>query len=110
KDTPPADIVAAIHRVAAGDAQLSPSVVRQLIATATAAPGGQAARDRLAALTEREVEVARGIGEGLSNAQIGARVHLSVPTVKAHITAIFDKLGTSNRVQVALLVHDAEGR
>jgi DNA-binding NarL/FixJ family response regulator len=108
KDTSPADLVAAVHRVAGGDAQLSPPVLRRLIATVTATqPRGQAARDRLAGLTERELDIANAIGEGLSNAEIAARLYLSVPTVKAHVSAIFDKLEAANRVQVALLVHDA---
>jgi DNA-binding NarL/FixJ family response regulator len=110
KDTPPADIVAAVHRVAAGDAQLSPSVLRRLIdtvATSTADPRRAAARQRLAALTDRERAVAEAIGEGLANAEIAARLHLSVPTVKAHVSAVLDKLPATNRVQVALTVHDA---
>jgi DNA-binding NarL/FixJ family response regulator len=109
KDTPPADIVRAIHRVAAGDAQLSPSVTRRLIATAVAShPHTEAARARLATLTPRELDIARAIGEGLSNAEIGARLYLSVPTVKAHVSAVLDKLEATNRVQVALLIHDAD--
>jgi len=109
KDTPPAEIVTAVHKVAAGDAQLSPSVTRRLIASVTAThPRAQAARERLARLTERELDVARAIGEGLSNAEVGARLYLSVPTVKAHVSAVLDKLGAANRVQVALVVHDAE--
>lgn len=109
KDTPPADLVTAVHRVVAGDAQLSPAVLTRLIATvaATTAPG-QGARERLASLTERERDVANAIGEGLSNAEIGARLYLSVPTIKSHVTAIFEKLEVANRVQVALLVHEAQ--
>ena len=108
KDTPPVDIVAAVHRVAAGDAQLSPSVLRQVIANVTATdPRGQDARDRLEALTERELEVARAIGEGLSNAEIATRLYLSVPTIKAHVSTVLAKLDAANRVQVALIVHAA---
>ena len=108
KDTPPVDIVAAVHRVAAGDAQLSPSVLRRIIANVTAAdPRGQDARHRLAALTDRELDIAHAIGDGLSNAEIGARLYLSVPTVKAHVSMVLAKLDASNRVQVALIVHDA---
>lgn len=109
KDTPPADIVTAVHRVAAGDAQLSPSVIRRLIARATAThPRGQAAREGLATLTARELDVAHAIGEGLSNAEIAARLYLSVPTVKTHVSTVLDKLNACNRVQVALLVHAAQ--
>lgn len=108
KDTPPLEIVAAVRRVAAGDAQVSPAVVRQLIDHATASqPRVEAARRLLATLSDRERAVAEAVGEGLTNAEIGRRLHLSVPTVKGHVTAILAKLGAANRVQVALLVHDA---
>jgi DNA-binding NarL/FixJ family response regulator len=108
KDTSPADLVAAVKRVAAGDAQLSPSVLRRVISTvAGTAPRAEDARRRLAALTERELAIAEAIGEGLSNAEIASRLYLSVPTVKAHVSAVLDKLDAANRVQVALLVHDA---
>ncbi len=53
--------------------------------------------------------MAYAIGEGLSNAEIGARLYLSVPTVKTHVSALLDKLGVRNRVQVAIIVHDAGG-
>ena len=58
-------------------------------------------------LTDREREVAIAIGRGLSNAEIAAELFMSVATVKAHVTRVFDKLGTTNRVQVAICVHDA---
>jgi DNA-binding NarL/FixJ family response regulator len=110
KDTAPAAIVEAIRRVADGDPMLSPSVTARLIATLTdrAAPDrARAARSRLAALTDREREVAIAVGAGLSNADIAARLYLSVPTVKAHIGHLFTKLGVTNRVQIAICVHDA---
>jgi DNA-binding NarL/FixJ family response regulator len=108
KDTSPADLVAAVKRVAAGDAQLSPSVLRRVISTvAGTAPRAEDARRRLAALTERELAIAEAIGDGMSNAEIASRLYLSVPTVKAHVSAVLDKLDAANRVQVALLVHDA---
>ena len=108
KDTAPTEIVAAINRVAAGDAQLSPSVTRRLIAHATTgARRSDTVRERLAPLTDREREVASAIGEGATNAEIAARLFLSVPTVKSHVSAIFAALGVTNRVQVALLVHGA---
>jgi DNA-binding NarL/FixJ family response regulator len=110
KDTPPPAIIEAIRRVADGDPMLSPSVTAQLIAqlTAGAAPDrSRAARDRLGRLTEREHDVALAVGEGLTNAEIAQRLHLSVPTVKAHIGRLFTKLGADNRVQVAICVHHA---
>lgn len=110
KDTEPAQIVAAIRRVAEGEPMLSPSVTRTLIQRVRQdADDDRAARAqrRLARLTERELEVARAVGTGLSNAEIAARLHLSVPTVKAHVSRLFEKLETTNRVQIAICVHDA---
>ncbi|MTD44493.1 response regulator [Conexibacter sp. W3-3-2] len=111
KDTPPARIVEAIRLVAAGEAMLSPAVTRQLI-THVADPAVEdrrgRAREALQELTERELEVAVALGGGGSNAEIGAELHMSVATVKAHVSRLLTKLELNNRVQVALLVHDAE--
>ena len=109
KDTPPASIIDAIRRVADGDPMLSPSVTARLIAQLTAAAPDRArlARERLTRLTEREHEVAVAVGRGLTNAEIAATLHLSVPTVKAHIGRLFAKLDAANRVQIAICVHDA---
>jgi DNA-binding NarL/FixJ family response regulator len=110
KDTPPAEIVAAIRRVASGEPVLSPSVTRRLITRVAAADQDlrrDAARQRLAPLNGREREVAVAISHGRSNAEIGAALFLSVPTVKTHVSAILTKLSLNNRVQVAILVHDA---
>jgi DNA-binding NarL/FixJ family response regulator len=110
KDTPPEQIVEAVRRVAAGDPMLSPSVTRQLIARVQDLGGDDRAtraRDRLAELTGRERDVALALARGLSNADIAAELHLSVPTVKAHISRLFSKLDVTNRVQIAICVHDA---
>jgi DNA-binding NarL/FixJ family response regulator len=111
KDTPPVEIVAAIRRVARGEPVLSPAVTRRLIAQVAATGDGPRrtrAIDRLARLNDREREVAVAVGQGRSNAEISAALHLSVSTVKTHVSAILSKLGFNNRVQIALLVHDAE--
>ncbi|SDE31385.1 response regulator [Glycomyces harbinensis] len=109
KDTPPADIVAAVRRVAAGEPVLSPEVTRRLIGLAVGGAEDRrtAARERLALLNERETEIAVEVGRGSANAEIAAAVHLSVPTVKTHVSAALAKLGLNNRVQLALLVNDA---
>ena len=65
------------------------------------------ARATLADLTPREHEVVLGIAQGETNAEIAARLYMSVATVKAHITHILTKLGATNRTQIALLAHDA---
>jgi DNA-binding NarL/FixJ family response regulator len=110
KDTPPEEIVAAIRRVAQGQPVLSPAVTRRLIARVAGSDRDRRraqARERLALLNDREREVAVAVGQGRSNAEIGAVLYLSVPTIKTHVSAILTKLGLNNRVQIALLVHDA---
>ncbi|GAB49596.1 response regulator transcription factor [Mobilicoccus pelagius] len=111
KATPPERMVAAILAVAAGEPAFSPTVIAQVVAAATRGDGGgrrQEALDSLAAITEREREVAVAVGRGWSNARISAELFMSVPTVKAHVSKIFEKLGLENRVQIAVRVHDAE--
>ena len=110
KDTAPDQIVTAIRSVADGDAMLSPSVTRTVIGRVRAGgltPRTTAAVARLSLLTEREKEVAVAVGRGMTNADIAAELYLSVPTVKAHVSRLFDKLGVTNRVQIAMVVHDA---
>jgi DNA-binding NarL/FixJ family response regulator len=110
KDTPPDRLVAAVHAAAAGEPTLSPSVTSQLIAAVsrTSEPDGRSAAEaRLATLTEREREVALAIARGLSNAEIAAELYMSVPTVKTHVSRILMKLDATNRVQAAIVVHDA---
>jgi DNA-binding NarL/FixJ family response regulator len=106
KDTPPAEIINAIRRVAAGEPILSPSVTRRLIAQVTEVHRSPA-RELLGQLSDREREVVAAIGQGKSNAQIGTELYMSVATVKAHVSRLLTKLGLNNRVQVALLAHDA---
>ncbi|MFT3887550.1 MAG: response regulator transcription factor [Arachnia sp.] len=105
KHTPPAQLVDAVRQAAAGTAVLSPEAVAALLAAANA-PAVEGA-DRVALLSEREAEVAELVAEGLTNADIAARLYLSLPTVKTHLARVFEKLRVTNRVQLALLVHAA---
>jgi DNA-binding NarL/FixJ family response regulator len=110
KDTAPEAIVEAVHRVAAGEPMLSPSVTTTLIQQVMAQrppERSRTAQARLDRLTERERDVALAVGRGLSNAEIAGELFLSVPTAKAHIGRLFMKLEVENRVQIALCVHDA---
>lgn len=109
KDADPARLVEAIQRVAAGENVLAPDVTRTLITVATDAPaaGDPSARALVAALTEREREVAVLMTKGLTNNQIGTRLHLSLASVKSHLTSMFTKLGVDNRVSAAMIVRDA---
>jgi DNA-binding NarL/FixJ family response regulator len=108
KDTPPDQIVAAVRQVAQGQPVLSPAVTRRLIARVAGEDQDRShARSRLKRLSEREREVAVAVGQGKSNAEISSALYLSVPTVKTHVSSILTKLDLNNRVQIALLVHDA---
>jgi DNA-binding NarL/FixJ family response regulator len=109
KDTPPPKMIEAIRAVVRGEPVLSPTVTQQVIAAATGRhePRRPEAERDLAALTEREREVAIEVARGASNAEIAERLYLSVATVKANITRIFTKLDTDNRVHVAMKVRDA---
>lgn len=110
KDTPPGDIVGAIRTVAAGDAMMSPSATRSLVArlrSGSSTDRSTTAAQRLTVLTERELEVAVCVGRGLSNSEIASELYLSIPTVKSHVSRLLTKLGATNRVQVAMVVHDA---
>ena len=110
KDTPPLDIINAVRLVAAGEAIISPSATRTLLAhfgDTHATARRQDAAGRLAALTERERELATAIGSGASNADVAAQLFMSEATVKAHVSRLLTKLDVSNRVQIAILVHDA---
>jgi DNA-binding NarL/FixJ family response regulator len=108
KDAPPERIVQAIGAVVVGDPILAPSLTRRLMDRATEqADARRRARVVLDELTPREREVALAVAAGDSNADIGARLELSVATVKAHVSRVMGKLGVTNRTQVALLVHDA---
>jgi DNA-binding NarL/FixJ family response regulator len=114
KDTPPAEIVDAIRRVADGEAVLDPSVTRGPArpgrAGGSRVHGRRAPRSRQAALeglSERERDVALAVSRGLANAQIAEELFLSPATVKAYVSRLLQRLELDNRVQIALLAHDA---
>jgi DNA-binding NarL/FixJ family response regulator len=110
KDTPPAEIVHAVRAVAAGEPMLSAAVTRRLISHVRDSEGGERRRhacEQLNRLTEREREVAVAIGQGKSNAEISRELYMSVATAKAHVSRVLEKLALNNRVQIALLAHDA---
>jgi DNA-binding NarL/FixJ family response regulator len=111
KDTPPTEIINAVRVVATGDAIISPSVTRTLLShfgNTQASERRRAAARRLAGLTDREREVAAAIGSGASNAEVATSLFMSEATVKAHVSRLFTKLDVANRVQIAIVVHDAD--
>jgi DNA-binding NarL/FixJ family response regulator len=111
KDGEPADMIDAVRRAARAEPLLAPSVLAQVVERALRshdadrASAAQPDAEVLARLTARERDVLALIGAGLSNADIAARLHLGVTTVKTHIVALLDKLGARNRVQAGVLAH-----
>jgi DNA-binding NarL/FixJ family response regulator len=106
KDTEPADLVQAVRTVAGGDALLSPSVTRRLIAEYAAKAKQPPLADELEELTEREREVMTLVAEGLSNAAIAERFVLSPATVKTHVNRAMMKLGARDRAQLVVLAYE----
>ncbi len=110
KDSAPGELIGAVRAAAAGDAYLSPGATRHVVdqlASGKAAVRGEEARRQVAELSERERGVLALLGEGLSNADAGRRLHMSEATVKTYVSRILAKLGCENRVQAALLARDA---
>jgi DNA-binding NarL/FixJ family response regulator len=107
KDTPPEKLLEAIRVVAAGDALLTPSVTRRLIAEFTRRPRAlPPAEGLLAGLTEREHEVLQQVAAGLPNAEIAAHLHLSVATVKTHVSSLLSKLNGRDRAQLVVIAYE----
>ncbi|MEU9142506.1 response regulator transcription factor [Streptomyces sp. NPDC048349] len=110
KDSAPGELIGAVRAAAAGDAYLSPAAARHVVdqlASGKAVVRGEEARRQVAELSERERGVLALLGEGLSNADAGRRLHMSEATVKTYVSRILAKLGCDNRVQAALLARDA---
>ncbi|MCX5012911.1 response regulator transcription factor [Streptomyces sp. NBC_00555] len=110
KDSAPGELIGAVRAAAAGDAYLSPAATRHVVdqlASGKAVVRGEEARRQVAELSERERGVLALLGEGLSNADAGRRLHMSEATVKTYVSRILAKLGCENRVQAALLARDA---
>jgi DNA-binding NarL/FixJ family response regulator len=108
KSTPPEELIGLVRTAAQGHTVLSPAAARRLIAASTDSLSARdKAREQVATLTEREQQVLAGLGEGLSNAQIAARLFLSEATIKGYVSKMLDKLDCLNRTQAGLLAHDA---
>jgi DNA-binding NarL/FixJ family response regulator len=107
KDTPPADLLAAIRVVAAGDALLAPRVTRRLIEEFARRPEPAADPAALAALTEREREVLTLVARGMSNAELADRLFVSAATAKTHVSRILAKLQARDRAQLVMLAYES---
>jgi DNA-binding NarL/FixJ family response regulator len=111
KTCAPEELVTAVRAVAAGEAYLSPVVTRMVLGLVApeSAPKRREAVERVARLAAREREVLDLVAEGLSNAEIAGRAHMSEATVKTYVSRVLAKLGCANRVQAAMLARDAKG-
>ncbi|WP_433224144.1 response regulator [Dactylosporangium sp. CS-047395] len=109
KNAPPADLLAAIRVVAAGDSVVAPRVTRRLLEEFVGAVPRRApvSNVRLDALTDRERQVLLVVAEGLSNAEIAERLRVAETTVKTHVGRILTKLGLRDRVQLVVLAYES---
>lgn len=106
KDTSPEELVASVRSAMAGDRILSPQITQRLIAAYTATPDPVAARRATQRLSEREIEVLRLVGRGLSNSEIAGALFIAEATVKTHIARLLQKLGLRDRVQAVVFAHE----
>ena len=107
KVAPPERLIEAVRTVAAGGGLLDPGVTRRVIESFAAAPPLRTRRaERLDALTERERDVLRLIGRGLSNGEIAAELYLGETTVKTHVSSLLGKLGVRDRVQAVVAAYE----
>jgi len=108
KDTGPAELIRAVQLAAKGEPVLAPRITRQLLERhVRSGRDTEAALRRTEELTPAERDVLRLLGTGLSNAEIADQLYMSAGTVKAHISRILTRTGCANRVQAAVLAHDA---
>jgi DNA-binding NarL/FixJ family response regulator len=110
KSVEPADLVAAVRHVAAGDGVIAPEVTRRLLAAFVASgtgPAAPAVPPALDSLTAREREILAALGRGLSNADLAASLAISEATAKTHVSRVLAKLGCTSRVQAAILAKEA---
>jgi DNA-binding NarL/FixJ family response regulator len=105
KDVTPEHLVAAVRLVRSGDALLAPAITRRLVERFARRDDAPAVHGDLAALTPRELEVLRLLAQGLSNAELAGRLHLSEATVKTHVARILAKLGLRDRVQAVVVAY-----
>ncbi|HUR08014.1 MAG TPA: response regulator transcription factor [Nonomuraea sp.] len=107
KDMALEDIITAIHVVAAGDALIAPSVTRRLIEEFAGRPRPGPQPRELDGITGREREVLTLVGQGMSNGEIAAQLHISAGTAKAHVASLLTKLAARDRVQLVIIAYQA---
>ncbi len=107
KDSPPDQLIAAIHVVANGEALLAPSITRRLIEEFARRPTPRSKASEFSELTARELDVLKLLARGLSNAEIAAELVLGEATVKTHVGNLLTKLRLRDRVQAVVLAHES---
>ena len=106
KDAGPALLSQAIHAAADGDALIAPAVTRRLLAAFAESRTGPAPRQPIEPLTGREEEIVATVARGRTNTEIAAELHISLSTVKTHLTSVMNKLGVRNRVEIAMWAYE----
>jgi DNA-binding NarL/FixJ family response regulator len=108
KDAPPADLLAAIHVVAAGEALLAPRITRRLIRAFAEQPAPDMRKQReLSGITDREREVLVLVARGLSNAEIAEQLYISLATTKTHVARLLAKLDARDRIQLVIIAYES---
>ena len=106
KDAGPELLIQAIHAAADGDALIAPNVTVRLLAAFSDSGTGRAPGQPVVPLTEREEDVLVTVARGLTNSEIAQELHISLSTVKTHLTALMNKLGARNRVELAMWAYE----
>ncbi len=107
KDVPPEQLIAGVRAVVRGDMLIAPSITRRLVESyVRRSPPDSARGKQLGELTERERDVLRELAHGLSNVEIGLRLHVSEGTVKTHVSRLLAKLGLRDRVQAVIAAYE----
>ncbi|MEO8106045.1 MAG: response regulator transcription factor [Actinomycetes bacterium] len=106
KDAGPELLTQAIRAAAGGDALIAPNVTVRLLATFAATPGGGEPAQPVAPLTDREEDVLVTVARGLTNSEVASELHISLSTVKTHLTALMNKLGARNRVELVMWAYE----
>ncbi len=108
KDAGPELLVQAIHAAADGEALIAPRVTARLLETFSAGTDAEPAAQPVAPLTEREEEVLVTVARGRTNSEIANELHISLSTVKTHLTSLMQKLGARNRVEIAIWAYETD--
>jgi DNA-binding NarL/FixJ family response regulator len=108
KDAGPALLAQAVHAAANGDALIAPSITTRLLKAFAHAGAAGPARQPIDPLTDREEQVLAAVARGQTNAEIADRLHITLSTVKTHVTSLMMKLGARNRVEVAMWAYETE--